>query len=50
MTWNELKKLIDETEGITGDSEIDYIDIAPHRPAPIEVVTDEESGQFWVWN
>ena len=42
MTWGQFKKFIDETDGVTDDTPIHYIDISwPDRPEQLNAWLDE---------
>ena len=45
MTWNEFKMQVDKIlkeQGLTGDEQIDYIDVSALVPGDIEIACDSD--------
>lgn len=45
MTWNEFKAQVDKIlkeQGLTGDEQIDYIDVGAFVPGDLEIACDSD--------
>ena len=45
MTWNQFKEHVDKLlkeQGLTGDEQIDYIDVGAFVPGDIEIAYDSD--------
>lgn len=49
LTWGQLKKMIDETEGVTDDTEIDYFDFSAMRLYTGLEISVEGDNKLCVW-